>query len=111
MGLFSKTMKSIFLDDRAKRAGVHRVYAEAMTEQQKMISARDNEIERLREQVGEIASNERQELIQNAQKVRLDKAKMLDDLPEADRQKLRAIATKAMLGEGGDEGGSSGGKP
>lgn len=109
VGIFSKTIKSIFLDDRAKRASVHRVYAQAMTEQQKQISARDAEIERLRGEVDEVASSERQKLIEHAMKVRGDKAKILDDLSEEDKQRLYAIAQRAMLGQDTEDGGGEGG--
>ncbi len=111
MGILGNAFMSLFLDEKARKAAIERgeinkqrrhaqkqarIKASNMTERERTMAE-------MREKVGDVMTPERQELIAHAMKVRTAKAKILDDLNDEDKQKLYAIAIKAMLREGDDE--------
>ena len=110
MGKFSNAFMSLFLDEKARKSAAQRSKERKIVVQ---MSAKEKEIQSLRETVSSVMTPERQELIQHAMKVRTAKAKILDDLSDEHKQKLYALAIKNLLREGRDEdsdgGGASGG--
>ena len=69
-------------------------------------STREADIARMRAQVGQIVTPERQALIQNALKVHRAKRQILDQLDDESRAKLVAMAITALMREGDDSGGN-----
>ncbi|MDH5489211.1 MAG: hypothetical protein OEX17_04705 [Rhodospirillaceae bacterium] len=101
MGKFSNAFMSLFLDEKARKSATQRAKERKMT-------AREREMQSLREKIGDVMTPERQELIQHAMKVRTAKAKILDDLSDEHKQKLYALAIKNLLREGRDDEGTGG---
>lgn len=62
-------------------------------------TARGGQIQDLKDTVGRVMTPERQELIRQAMAVQRAKSKIFDDLKDADKQKLYALAIKKLLRE------------
>lgn len=100
MGKFSNAFMSLFLDEKARKSAIQRSKERKIAAS---MTAKEKEMQQLRATISDVMTPERQELIQHAMKVRSAKAQILDDLSDEHKQKLYALAVKALLREGKDE--------
>lgn len=66
-------------------------------------SARDEALDRIRENQDKVMTPERAELIRNAMQVRRAKQQILADLSDEQRQKMALMAMRAFLNEGRED--------
>lgn len=108
MAKFGKALMSLLLDKKAREALEAKGAAQPVTQQAPApVHAPDPHPSR--EELGarldaaqqasdnRVNTPDRQRLIQDALKVRADKAKMLDDLPEEQRRRLKAMAMMSFM--------------
>ena len=116
MAKLGKALMSLLLDKKAREALDAKAAAKAATRHaphpsapsatqapqraepaptQEQINARLHEAQQAAS--GRVNTPDRRQLIQNAMKVRANKAKMLEDLPEEQRRKLQALAMMSFM--------------
>ena len=116
-GKLGDAVKSLFLDKRARAAldaakardaaaplgtgqpQTTQPAAETPHPSQDEINARLDEASQRRTQ--RAGTPDRQALIEDALRIHADKAKILDDLPEEQKQKLKAMAMMTLMKSGG----------
>lgn len=92
-----RAVAGLFLDKQAREALARRQRARR---RRPAADEREAHIAAIRENMRDVATPERQELLRRAMEVRRAKQKILADLSDEERQKLVALAMKKLLHEG-----------
>ncbi len=102
MNKLGKAFLSLFLDKKARASLAHKRAAQPARGSR---NKRDENIQDIQTSTNHVMTPARQQIIQDAMKVRAAKAKVLDDLSDEQKKKLYALAIKSLLNEGRDDKG------